>query len=263
MSNVLLAERRGPAALLTLHRPEKLNALSRELVGALMDALDRCERDAGVRAIVVTGAGRAFSAGADVAEIAGHLAAGADAAGRDFVRPGQALTRRVELFPKPVVAAVNGLAFGGGLELVEATHLAVASRDATFAKAEIDIGILPCFGGTQRLPRAAGRKRALEMILTGEPIGADEAARLGVVNRVVAPGDAVAEALTLAERLASKAQPAVAAALAAVVRGVEVAPEAGLALEAELFGRAAASAEARDLVDAFLARRRAAAPGRR
>jgi enoyl-CoA hydratase len=254
-SEPVLRERRGAVALLTLHRPEKLNALSNELIAALQAALDGCERDPAVRAIVITGAGRAFSAGADIAGIARGLAAGVDAAARDFVRPGQALTRRVELFPKPVVAAVNGLAYGGGLELLEATHLAVASATATFAKAEIDLGIIPCFGGTQRLPRLAGKKRALEMILTGAAIGADEALRRGLVNRVVAPEEVVPEALALAGVVASKSPVAVGAALAAVVRGLEVSPEAGLAIEAEVFGRVAASGEARAGVAAFLARR--------
>src|SRR5690242_13358567 len=117
MTDLLLHERRGPVALLTLNRPDKLNALSNPLIGELLAALDACERDDGVRAIVITGAGRAFSAGADIAGIAEALARGPEDAVRDFVGPGQALTRRVELFPKPVVAAVNGLAYGGGLEL--------------------------------------------------------------------------------------------------------------------------------------------------
>jgi enoyl-CoA hydratase/carnithine racemase len=254
-------ERHGAVELLTLHRPEKLNALSNELIAELQAALDACEASAQVRAVVLTGAGRAFSAGADIAGFAPRLEAGADEADRAFVRPGQALTRRVELFPKPVLAAVNGLAYGGGLELLEATHLAVASTEATFAKAEIDLGIIPCFGGTQRLPRIVGRKRALELILTGAAIGAEEALRLGVVNRVVAPERVVPEALALAELVASKSAVAVAAALAAVVRGLEVAPEAGLAVEAESFRRVAASAEARAGVDSFLAARGGRSPG--
>lgn len=263
MAETVLRERRGPTALLTLNRPEKLNALSNELIAALLAALDDCERDAGVRAVVVTGAGRAFSAGADVAGIAERLAQGPAAAVRDFVGPGQALTRRVELFPKPVVAAVNGLAYGGGLELLEATHLAVASTAATFAKAEIDLGIIPCFGGTQRLPRIVGRKRALELVLTGDPIDAETALRLGVVNRVVAPEQVVPEALALAGRVAEKSEDAVSAALAAVVRGLEVSPEAGLAIEVEAFRRVAGGAEATARVRAFLEARRARPEGSR
>jgi enoyl-CoA hydratase len=251
--DTLRRERRGAVELVTLDRPTKLNALSSALVAELLDALRACEEDDGVRAVVITGAGRAFSAGADVAEIAEHLAAGPERAVRDFVLRGQALTRRVELFPKPVLAAVNGLAYGGGLELTEATHLAVASEDARFAKAEIDLGIIPCFGGTQRLPRIAGRKRALELVLTGASIDAREALRLGLVNRVVPPAEVVPETLRLAEAIASKSPVAVSAALAAVVRGLEVSPEAGLALEAEVFHRVAASGEARDAVAAFLA----------
>lgn len=259
MGDLVLRDRHDAVEVLTLNRPEKLNALSNDLIAELHVALDDCERDDRVRVVIVTGAGRAFSAGADIAGFAPHLARGAPVADREFVRPGQGLTRRVELFRKPVLAAVNGLAFGGGLELLEATHLAVASTTATFAKAEIDLGIIPCFGGTQRLPRIAGRKRALEMILTGTAIGAEEALRLGLVNRVVAPERVLPEALALAGQVASKSPVAVSAALAALIRGLEVGLEAGLAIEAEVFGRVAASDEARSLVGAFLAKRRGGA----
>ncbi len=166
-SSVLLRENRGAVAILTLNRPDKLNALSNELVTRMMKMLDSIELDSSVRVIVITGAGRAFSAGADIAAFQKHMRAGPADAVMHFMRPGHQLTRRVESYPKPIIAAVNGIAFGAGCELTEATHIALAAETATFSKAEINIGIIPTFGGTQRLPRNVGRKAAIELILTG------------------------------------------------------------------------------------------------
>src|SRR5580693_933575 len=203
-SPVLLREDRGAVSILTLNRPEKLNALSNELISAMMDALDGIELDYAIRAIVVTGTGRAFSSGADIAAFQRHLETGPAEAVVHFMRPGHQLTRRVESFPKPIIAAVNGLAFGGGCELVESTHIALAAETAAFSKAEINIGIIPTFGGTQRLPRNVGRKAAIELILSGRAFSASEAARLGLINRVVPAADLMTEALALADLLASK-----------------------------------------------------------
>src|ERR1700737_4505958 len=169
-------------AVLIFERSSKLNALNYELVDAIVHALNEIEAEDNVRAIVLTGSGRAFSAGADIHEFSKDVARGRDVAYRQFVRRGQGMTRRIESFPKPVISAVNGLSYGGGCEIVEATHLSIASPDAQFAKSEIALGMPPCFGGTQRLPRLIGRKRALQMILTGEPISADEATRIGPIN---------------------------------------------------------------------------------
>ena len=170
MSEPILLEFNDGIALVTLNRPDKLNALNYELIVRLMSELDAIETDAAVRAVILTGAGeRAFSAGADIHEFAGSVRRGRDTAIRDFVRRGQAMTARLEAFRKPVIAAVNGLAFGGGCEITEAVHLAIASERARFAKPEINLGMPPTFGGTQRLPRLAGRKRALELLLTGDP----------------------------------------------------------------------------------------------
>src|SRR3954468_13935624 len=187
----------GMVAVLTLNRPEKLNALSNELLDAPMNTLDRIELDRAVRSVVITGAGRAFSAGADIAAFQDHMRAGAPEAIAHFMRPGHRMTRRVESFSKPIIAAVNGLAFGGGCELVEAAHLALAAEMASFSKAEINIGIIPTFGGTQRLPRNVGRKAALELILSGRTFGALEAARLGLVNRVLPLADLLSAAVSL------------------------------------------------------------------
>src|SRR6478752_1985887 len=186
MPDPILLEINDGIALVTLNRPDKHNALNYALIDCLMAALDAIETDAGVRAVILTGAGdRAFSAGADIHEFSGSVRRGRDAAVRDFVARGQAMTARLEAFRKPVIAAVNGLAFGGGCEITEAVHLAIASERAQFAKPEINLGMPPTFGGTQRLPRLAGRKRALELLLTGEPFSPARALEIGLINMVV------------------------------------------------------------------------------
>lgn len=170
MSDTVLIDVEDRVALLTLNRPDKLNALNYEMIDRLMAHLDDIEVTADVSAVILTGAGeRAFSAGGDIHEFSESVRKGANTAVRDFVRRGQAMTARLEAFPKPVIVAVNGLAFGGGCEITEAAHLAIASDRALFAKPEIKLGMPPTFGGTQRLPRLAGRKRALELLLTGDP----------------------------------------------------------------------------------------------
>jgi enoyl-CoA hydratase len=253
--NVLTLETDNQVVLLTLNRPDKLNALSNELLDALMGALNDVELDPAVRAVVITGAGRAFSAGADIAAFQRHMEAGPADAIVHFMRPGHRMTRRVESFSKPIIAAVNGLAFGGGCELVEATHLALAADTASFSKAEINIGIIPTFGGTQRLPRNVGRKAALELILSGRTFDALEAARLGLVNRVLPRADLVSTALALARELASKPPLTLAAALAAVHRGMDAAIDDGLAIEEAAFARIVPTHDAREGVAAFLEKR--------
>src|ERR1700741_1156052 len=228
---VLLREDRGAVSILTLNRPEKLNALNNELISALMNALDGIELDHAIRAIVVTGAGRAFSSGADIAAFQRYIETGPAEAVAHFMRPGHRMTRRVESFPKPIIAAVNGLAFGGGCELVEATHIALAAEKASFSKAEINIGIMPTFGGTQRLPRNVGRKAAIELILTGRIFDAAEAAHLGLVNRVVPAARLLDETLARADLLASKPPLTLAAMLGAIHRGMDAAIDDGLAIE--------------------------------
>ncbi|EYD78114.1 Enoyl-CoA hydratase [Rubellimicrobium mesophilum DSM 19309] len=202
MPDTVLIEIADDVAVLTLNRPEKLNALSYELIDKLMGFLDRCEADPGVRAVILTGAGeRAFSAGGDIPEFAVSIGLGVDVAVREFVKRGQAMTARLEAYPKPVIAAVNGLAYGGGCEITEAVHLAVASDRAMFAKPEIAIGIPPTFGGTQRLPRLAGRKRALELLLTGDPFSPARALDMGLVNAVVPHDQLMASALGKAHQI--------------------------------------------------------------
>jgi enoyl-CoA hydratase len=255
-ADVVLCETRGPVALVTLNRPEKLNALDYALIDRLMTVLDAAEGDDRVRAIVLTGAGeRAFSSGADIACFAPSVRRGQAAALREFVQRGQRMTARIESFPKPIIAAVNGLAHGGGCEIAEAAPLALASTRAEFCKAEINLGFAPPFGGSQRLPRLIGRKRALRMILTAEPIGAAEAHSVGLVNEVVAPEDLLDAAFALAHRIAEKSPLAVAACLGSVTRGINVSIDEGLAIEANYFARTVGTADIEEGLSAWLERR--------
>jgi enoyl-CoA hydratase len=260
--HVLLREDRRAVSILTLNRPEKLNALSNELISAVMTALDGIELDRAIRAVVITGTGRAFSSGADIAAFQRHMENGPTEAVVHFMRPGHQMTRRVESFPKPIIAAVNGLAFGGGCELVEATHIALAAENASFSKAEINIGIIPTFGGTQRLPRNVGRKAAIELILTGRTFDATEALRLGLINRIAPGSELVGEAVALAEELAAKPPLTLAAALAAIHRGMDASIEDGLAIEEAAFARIVPTHDAREGVAAFLQKRRPVFLGR-
>ena len=228
--DTVLLEIDDDVALLTLNRPARLNALSYALIDRLMAHLDRIEVEPTVRAVILTGAGgRAFSAGADIHEFSGSVAKGANAAIRDFVRRGQAMTTRLEAFRKPVIAAINGLAFGGGCEITEAVHLAIASDRASFAKPEISLGMPPTFGGTQRLPRLAGRKRALELLLTGEPFAPARAQEIGLVNVVVPHAELMPAARDLARRIVRHSPGAVGSVITAVTRGTQYGDRRGTA----------------------------------
>jgi enoyl-CoA hydratase len=251
----------GATALLTLDRPARLNALDPALIAALQAALDAIEADPAVQAVILTGAGnRAFSAGADIHAFAPIIERGE--ALRGFVRPGQALTARIEAFPKPVICAVNGLAHGGGCEVVEAAPLAVAAAHATFAKPEIRLGFPPPFGGTQRLARLVGRKRALALILSGAPIPADEALAIGLVNRLVAPDRLIDAAAEMAAAITAHSPLAVAASLAAVTRGLNLSIAEGLAVEAAAFASVLHTDDLREGIAAFRERRPARFHGR-
>jgi len=220
LSDLVLSETRGAVALLTFNRPNKLNALSYALVDRLMAILDRIEDDADIRAVILTGAGdRAFSAGADIAEFSESVKCGPDAAVKAFVRRGQAMTARMEAFPKPIIAAVNGIAFGG----------------------------------TQRLPRLAGRKRALEYLLTGDSFSPQRAHEIGLVNQVVPHGQLLDAAFALAGRITRHSHLAVARVITAATRGLNVSISEGLAIESEQFARMAATRDTREALDAWLA----------
>jgi enoyl-CoA hydratase len=255
-SDTVLCQIDRGIAQLTLNRPDKLNALNYELIARLGALLDNIERDDAVRAIVLTGGGdKAFSSGADISGFAASVRQGAPTALREFVQPGQRLTARIETFPKPIIAAVNGLAYGGGSEIVEACPLAIASERAQFCKAEISLGFAPPFGGSQRLPRLIGRKRALRMILTGEPISAWKARDFGLINEVVPHERLYDEAFALARIIVEKSPLAVAACLGSVTRGINVPIDEGLAIEANYFARMVPTKDIEEGISAWLDKR--------
>jgi enoyl-CoA hydratase len=245
-------ESRGSVAVVRLNRPEKLNALTRGMMDELAAVFARVETDDSVRALILTGAGeRAFCAGTDIEELAGLDAEGAAQA----ARRGQAVCERIEKFPVPVIAAVNGIAAGGGCELALACHLRLAATHAKFGLPEMRLGIIPAYGGTQRLPRIAGKGRALEAMLTGSQISAEEAQQLGLVNRVVEPDELLPEALALACEIERLAPLAIRACLTAVTRGLDLPLAEGLALEVELFAKLFDTTDMREGTRAFLEKR--------
>ncbi|MCL7714259.1 enoyl-CoA hydratase-related protein [Stenotrophomonas mori] len=248
---VSISTREGVRTL-TVQRPEKLNALDRQTLEAL-DAAFAAAADADdVRVVVLTGAGpKAFVAGADIAQ----MNALTPVQGRDFSLLGQRLMRRIERLPKPVIASVNGFALGGGLELAMACHLRIAADTAKLGQPEINLGLIPGFGGTQRLLRLAGRAATLELCLLGTPIDAARAQQLGIVNRVVAATDLEAETLKLARQLAGAAPLALRGILDAVSVGGECALEEGLEYESAQFGLLFATEDMREGTAAFLERR--------
>ncbi len=218
--------------IVTLNRPEKLNAFNTETLDMLEHLLDSVETDSALRSVIVTGEGeRAFSAGADIAEMHQAIAADDWSALMQFVRKGKALFSRIENFSKPVIAAVNGLAYGGGCEFVEAAALAISADTAQFSKAEIDIGVLPFWGGTQRLPRLIGRKRALEAILTAKTFTAEQALNYGLLNKVVPSKDVLNEALELASCIAQRPAEAVHYCLFSLRAGLNASLTDGLEIE--------------------------------
>ncbi|HWP99834.1 MAG TPA: enoyl-CoA hydratase-related protein [Vicinamibacterales bacterium] len=255
----LLLERDGPVAIVTINRPEKRNALNAQVVDELRRAILELKHDDGVRAVVLTGAGdKAFVAGADI----GELAEETPVAGRDRALRGQHVLDLIERLGKPVIAAINGVALGGGCELAMACTLRLAADTARLGQPEINLGLMPGYAGTQRLPRLVGKGRALELLLTGEPIGAEEAWRIGLVNRVVPAAELRAEAVRLAHALAAKAPVAMRFILDAVHRGLELPLAEAQALEATLFGLVATTEDMREGTRAFLEKRRAVFTGR-
>jgi enoyl-CoA hydratase len=252
MPNLLL-QRDGALVTLTVNRPDKLNALNAATLAELDAALRELHADDTVQALILTGAGeKAFVAGADIAELANL----GPQSGRDMARRGQRLFRDLELFPKPVVAAVNGFALGGGCELALACHVRLASDNASFGLPEVSLGLIPGYGGTQRLARLVGRGRAIEMTLTGQRVTAEDAFRLGLVNRVVPQAALLEEARQLVGAMLKNGPVAVRAALEAIVQGTEMPLEQGLTLEANLFGLICASEDMTEGTAAFLEKRK-------
>lgn len=256
MSATVICEASEGIAILTLNRPDKLNAINYEMADTLQALLDVLEADNSIGAIIVTGAGdKAFSAGADIAQFSESVRIGPSTAEREFVRRGQAMTARMEAFPKPIIAAVNGLAFGGGCEIIEAVHIAISSDKAIFAKPEIKLGMPPTFGGTQRLSRLGGRKRALELLLTGDSFSPAKALEMGLVNRVVHHVDLMAAAREVATNIMRHSPLAVASIITAVSRGLNMSISEGLLVESEQFARMAPTHDLREGLDAWIGRR--------
>ncbi|QCO68007.1 enoyl-CoA hydratase [Luteimonas yindakuii] len=257
--SLLLVADDGAVRTLTINRPDKLNALNAATLDALLVAFDDAAENPAVRAVVLTGAGpKAFVAGADIAEMADLPAV----AGRDFSQRGQRLMRRIETFPKPVVAMVNGFALGGGLELAMACHLRIGADTAKVGQPEINLGLVPGFGGTQRLLRLAGRAATLELCLTGAPIDAARAQALGILTRVVPAAELADATRTLAAQLAAAAPLALRAILDCVHVGGECAMSEGLEYETAQFGLMFATEDMREGTRAFLERRKPDFSGR-
>ena len=246
--------------VLTVDRPEKLNALNSAVVNELAQEIGVAEASESLRCLIVTGAGeKAFIAGADI----GELATLTPVEGREHSRRGQALLDRLERLPVPTIAAINGYAYGGGLELAMACTLRVASENARMGLPETSLGILPGYGGTQRLARHVGRARALELVLTSEKgLTATEAERIGLVNRVVEPGKALSAALDMARRIAANGPVACRYALEAIRRGLDMPLAEGQVLEATLFGLCAATTDMKEGMRAFLEKRPAKFTGK-
>ncbi len=239
-------------ALVTVDRPP-VNALNSVAMKELSETFEELERNPGVKVVVITGGGSyAFIAGADVKEI-DQLKSPEEA--RDIAKRGQAVLNRIEKMKKPVIAAINSVCLGGGNELAMACHLRIASDRARFGQPEINLGIIPGFGGTQRLPRLVGPSKARELILTGEVISAQEALRIGLVDRVVPDGELVRQAVGLAKKIASKGARAIGLAQQAILEGLGRTLEDGLNYEAELFGEVTKTEDRREGIRAFLEKR--------
>jgi enoyl-CoA hydratase len=248
----IIYERRDSLAIIRLNRPEKLNALSREMIKAVGGALEELERQPELRAVILTGVGdRAFCVGTDISE----LSALDESEARETSRLGQAICGQIESFPVPVIAAINGLAVGGGCELALACHIRLASENAQFSLPETKLGVIPGYGGTQRLAREIGRGRALEMILIGRILSAVEAFQYGLINRVTDKSELLAEAESVAVEIAKLAPLAIRACLQAVTRGLELPLKEGLAIERELFASLFTTEDMREGTRAFLEKR--------
>jgi len=239
-------------AIVTIDRPP-VNALNRQTIQELDQMVTSLKADQAVKVVILTGGGSfAFVAGADIKEIS-QLRSGQEAA--EVAAQGQAVIMKIQRLGKPVIAAINGVCLGGGNELAMACHLRIAGDRARFGQPEISLGIMPGFGGTQRLPRLIGKPKATELILTGDLITAQEAHRLGLVNHVVPQDQVMKAAKDLARKIASKGQVAVRLALQAIEQGLESSLEEGLRQEAQAFGQVAQTADAKEGVTAFLEKR--------
>lgn len=255
----LLVSTKERIALITINRPDKLNALNAQCKTELKDVFTSMKTDHDVDVVILTGAGeKAFVAGTDIAEISSLDAR----SGKEFATAGQAIFDLIQHLGKPVIAAINGYALGGGCELALACHVRIASENAKFGQPEVSLGIIPGYGGTQRLARLVGAGKAMEMILTGNSIDAHEALRIGLVNVVVPGADLLATAEGMAKIIVSKGQLAIRMSLKAVNAAMELPLSEGLKVEAALFGEAFSTEDAREGIDAFLRKRKAGFKGK-
>ena len=248
---IVIVERDGPVGVVLMNRPDKLNALSSRLVGAVADAMQEFDRDREIRAIVLGGGERAFAAGADIEQMRGMSPAEAEG----FSRLGHRVFGALEALPVPTIAAVNGYALGGGCELACACDWIYASAKARFGQPEVNLGIIPGFGGTSRLARRVGIARAKEMVLGGAPMTAEEALRVGLVNRVFPPEELLDGALAVGETIAAKGPLAVAAAKRVMQEGQDVDPRVAHTLEQHAFGLVFSTEDRAEGMAAFLEKR--------
>jgi enoyl-CoA hydratase len=255
----LLFDVRDGIAFITINRPDKLNALNDQVMLELSHAVDRIATEAEIKGAILTGAGpKSFVAGADI----GDLSRQGPFDGKARAQRGQAVLRRLETCGKPVIAAINGFALGGGCELAMACHIRIASENAKFGQPEVKLGIAPGYGGTQRLPRIVGKGIALQLILTAEMIDAQEAYRIGLVNKVVPAGDLLAESEKMMRGILAMGPLAVRLAIEAIDQGLEMSLDEGLLLEANHFGLLAATQDMKEGTTAFLEKRAAKFQGR-
>jgi len=253
MENVKL-EIRDAIAFITIDRPKVLNALNAQTVAEIGETFEQIRNDDNVRVVILTGGGeKAFVAGADINE----LATMNPISGKEVAEKGQRVFTAIERFPKPVIAAINGFALGGGCELALACHMRIASDKASLGLPEVTLGIIPGYGGTQRMARLLGKGKALELICSGERIMADEAERIGLVNKVVPADQLLSSAEELARKIAMRGPLAVRAAIEAVMIGSDMPQDAGLVLEATLFGLLASTSDMKEGMGAFLEKRKA------
>lgn len=243
----------GSAGVITISRPQAMNALSNQTLEDLSDAIEQLRLNASVRGIVITGEGKAFVAGADIAQMQPYGAL----EGHAYAEKAQSVFTRIERLEKPVIAAVNGYALGGGCELALSCDIRIASEKAVFGQPEVNLGVVPCFGGTQRLPRVVGVGMAKEIMFTGRMVKAEEAAAIRLVNRVVAPDALLNEAKALIEQIGEKGPIAVAYTKAAINKSMDLDMDSGLEVERALSAITFATEDKQEGMDAFLEKRTA------
>lgn len=256
--SVVVTEKKDKVAIIKINRPEAMNSLNGEVLQAISDAVDAAACDEEVQVLLFTGEGKAFVAGADIAA----MSVMDERAGNEFGTLGSAVFRKIETLEKPSIAAVNGFALGGGCELSMSCDMRIASEKAKFGQPEVGLGITPGYSGTQRLPRIVGKAKAMELILTGDIITAQQAAEIGLVNKVVAKEALMEEAMALAAKITKNAPFAVCASKKAIQMGMEAPMTAAMTIETELFGKCFATEDQKEGMGAFLEKRKAEFKGK-